>query len=311
MNKPNTPICYNPSEMGIGNRIKNLISFLRQTNTKEFVLVWDTQLWVTAPFKDLFVLNHEYKIEESSNCQQYNAKTLEYKPTWRLLIKDTDNIPTNFSKISINKGIKCIDFEYNRIPQEIINTYKTYFQKLSPSEPVQKLIDSVKLPENTVAVQIRNNKDWDNVGRNENINKFVKSMKRYPDNTIFFISTMDAEISKQIKKIFPDRIIELPDKNYKSMQHAVADMFLLGRTKEAIYSFGSTFSEVGWWFGGCKTKVHTIGSAKNWKMSTQDSNTNFTLQKLFAIKNEYRIISDKKYKSKYLYLLGLKIRLTK
>lgn len=36
---------------------------------------------------------------------------------------------------------------------------------------------------------------------------------------------------------------------------AFADMF----TKEAIYAYLSTFSEVGWWFGGAKTKVTIVG----------------------------------------------------
>lgn len=60
-----TPLCrigkvayipYNVDFMGLGNRLKGLANFYAFGSRRFFVL-WRTEGWVTAPWRDLFVLN--------------------------------------------------------------------------------------------------------------------------------------------------------------------------------------------------------------------------------------------------------------
>ena len=74
---------------------------------------------------------------------------------------------------------------------------------------------------------------------------FFEAMNKYPDDTIFYLSAMSKNIADKFYEKYPNRIIELPNKNYNSMIDATADLFILGSTKETLCSYMSTFCEVG------------------------------------------------------------------
>lgn len=242
---------------GIGNRIKKIISYMRYYSPKHINLYWEKEDWVTASFFSLFSPKWdtsvtEYNSEIMINNFKYNEPLTEYISEYSLLVtaKDFPNAP-----------IQRIDALYNKTPENLKKIYLPYFENLHPSAQVAARINSVTLPENTVAVQIRNAADWEKSGKkNIPLDKFFKAMDTYPADTYFFISTMSKEVSTPFHQRYGNRIIELPNKDYNSMIDATADMYLLGRTKEAIYSYGSTFPEVGWWLGGGKSKVRIIGA---------------------------------------------------
>ena len=122
------------------------------------------------------------------------------------------------------------------------------------------------LPQNIdYALQIRNNKDWNDFGRNESMESFFNELRKLPKGSKVYLSAMNKEVADEIKNNFGEMIIELPNKNYSSMIDATADMYMLSRAKYGIYSYGSTFSEFAFWLGGAKQKVITVGSEKNWK----------------------------------------------
>ena len=94
---------------------------------------------------------------------------------------------------------------------------------------------------------------------------FLDEINKYPPETVFYISAMNKETSDYIKNNCKYKILELPDKNYKSMYDAVADLYIMSRAKEGIYSFGSTFGELAWWLAEEEQKYSIAGSDKNWK----------------------------------------------
>ena len=240
---------------GIGNRLKYFASLYEYYKPQKFTLVWKKEGWVTASFSELFQFaNNSDMVELCSDRDIKKYKKLFkseylYKQGyhWRLYAKED------------------IDLKYNDISEENRTLYVDFFNKLKPSDAVQKRISKLTLPQKTVALQVRNNLDWEKAGRNENLEDFVKEMQKLPQDTIFFLSAMSSKVSEYFKLKFPERIIELPNKNYSSMIDAVADIFLLSQCKNGIYSYGSTFAEVAWWIGGAKAKVSVIGNDNNWK----------------------------------------------
>lgn len=248
------------NQSGLGNRLKKIISYLRYYNPKHINLYWPSEGWVTTSFLDLFAPEWKTTISE------FNAQYLINKagdPGYREHLQPWVN---EFSLLVAKNEFKdgkhrFIDLAYNDIPPEILKLYRPYFKALKPSLAVQKRIDEVKLPPNAVAVQIRNAPDWQKYFQvAEPEQAFYEVMDKFPQDTIFYISAMSKESATPFYQHYPNRIIELPNKNYHSMIDATADMYILGQTKEAIYQYNSTFSEVGWWLGGAKAKVHIIGN---------------------------------------------------
>lgn len=241
---------------GLGNRLKKTVSYLRYYQPRHLNLYWPDKGWVSARFSDLFrpawpVTYTEYnspvQIEEFS----YTEPLIPYVSEYALLITRDD--------FADGKPFR-IDTKYNQIPEQIRQIYRPYFAAIKPAPAVQKRIDAVRLPQNAVAVQVRNAPDWAAHGHNnEPAEKFFAAMDKFPPDTVFFLSAMSAETAAPFHKRYAGRIFELPDKDYRSMVDAAADMFLLGRTKAAIYSYGSTFAEVGWWLGGAKSDVVIVG----------------------------------------------------
>lgn len=241
---------------GLGNRIKKTISYLRYYKPKHLNIYWQSTGWVNARFSDLFT--PEWNITLTEYNSPYMIENFTYpQPLANHVSEYTLLVAANEFKSGQHH---FIDLQYNNIPPEIINLYLPYFRALKPSRAVQKRIDEVKLPSNAVAVQIRNAPDWKkHFNINEDTQNFFAAMDKYPANTIFYLSAMSKESAAPFYKRYPNRIIELPNKDYHSMIDATADMYLLGSTQQAIYQYGSTFSEVGWWLGGAKAKVTIIG----------------------------------------------------
>lgn len=250
------PVCNLSVKAGLCNRLKGLVSFIRQYQPEEMVLIWPKTL-VKKSFSELFSFNYPITIHEKE--EPINDMP---EQSWRFYVSESDHISKNFSKIPLDRDEPVFDLEYNRTPTRMIEAYLPYFQKLKPNKKIQKIIDSVQLPENTVALHIRNSSDWKDGGRNTSLEEFKKCMDKYPKNTVFFLSVHDKKISDYFKKLY--KIIEIPNKDYSSIEYAVADLYLLSKCKKGIYSCGSTFSEVSWWLGGCKAEAHIVGSYEEW-----------------------------------------------
>lgn len=263
-------ISFGPSA-GICNRIKRLFSALR------FNVNWDEPLdfyWsqgelINRAFYDLFKFDL-YKFNEIP-CKVKIIKEIEYDVAadigWRLNIKKGE-VPDGFTQAypKDNESEEYIDFEYNRIPLNVFQEYVKYFDALRPSDMVQKRIEKIVLPPNCVSVHIRQGRYWNEYGRGsrDTVDLYINEMKSFSDDTFFFLASADEIVSKKVKNVFPNRVIELPDKNFEDALDAVAELYLLGKTKMLLATYGSTFSEVAWWLGGGKQQVKVIGNVTNW-----------------------------------------------
>jgi hypothetical protein len=239
-------------KVGIGNRIFGLVNVINYFQPKKINLFWDDKNWVNEKLFNLFDLNFSIEINEINDFSEFQKFS-------------SKNITINTPPCDLRtKHGKKLAFLYNSIENQDIEEFKQYFKNILPSKSVQKRLKDVVLPDNCIALQIRNNPDWAEYGRNEELELFYQQIDSLDKDNYFYLSAMNGEISGILKERYKNRIIELPNKSYSSMIDAVADLYVLGKCEKAIYSYGSTFSELAFWLSECKQEVITVGKGMNW-----------------------------------------------
>jgi hypothetical protein len=216
-------------------------------------IFWDDKDWVSAKFYDLFDVCFKTKINEYNDKEKFDKATKENE----LIIEKPDVC------LKTLKG-KSLGLKYDKINKNTFLKYQKNFQYLKPKP---ELIEKIKLnipKSDFVALQIRNAPDWEDFGRNEDLNLFVLEMNKIAKEGVFFLSAMDEKICNILKNNYKGHIIELKDKKYNSMQDAICDLYIMSKAKNAIYSFGSTFGELAFWLRKDMQKVTIVGSQKKW-----------------------------------------------
>lgn len=255
-------VVININYMGLGNRLKLLANFDTIWGLNNTTLLWNKQGWVNCSLRDII------EIDGITGWWEVPIHTTRYLPPiicvpehdcfwprgyWRFHVDE--DIGPEFMIMRQAKTFPAIDSLYERTPQQFIERYRPFFAKLRPSPAVAQRISSVEVTADDVCVQVRNTLDPDDQARTPRLTSVIAQMGRYPSQTQFFVSTLDASITDQLRQAFGARVKELPQKNYRSMVDATADMYLLGRGHELIVSEGSTFGEVAWWLGSCHQTV--------------------------------------------------------
>ena len=257
-------------DSGIGNRIQFIASAIRIYNIKDFDLYWPVEGWVSAPFGDLFDFEWDYEVREHGETVLLRnlpeEKPLCYTKGWRLYVSREDGLSRFFPWLYDNaEHGYSIDFEYNRIPERILNIYRPFFARLKPSKAVLEKVNAVILPENAVALQVRNNPDWQKHNRTVALDEYFRIMDKYPSKTKFFLCAMNKETENAFVERYGERIVAQKDKNYGSMIDAAADLFLMAQCSRMILSFESSFGCLAWWIGGAKAKVKISGERSFFK----------------------------------------------
>ncbi|MDR2860523.1 MAG: hypothetical protein LBV66_01660 [Elusimicrobiota bacterium] len=238
---------------GIGNRIKSMAAHLSYYKTKEMFLAWPSSGWVNKSFKDLFDLSQtDYKIKEIDR---------------QIPIIESDfvtQLEEKYGSVLINKSdIISIEMSsYEKISDIVSQHYGHFFSSLKPSSKVLQRINSIKLPSEFLSLYIRNNYDWAKFSRESSLSEFADVLKS--NSLPVYLSCMNYETSLAFRKLYNGEIIELADKNYNSTIDAVADLYILSKGKNAVYSYGSTFCELAFYLSGGKQKVSVVGTRKHW-----------------------------------------------
>ena len=281
MNQEKFIICINNG--GLGNRLKGLISVIRLSKKlgRKLILYWPNTQHCGCRFKDLFensfpeINEEELKaIKKEGNYRLYRdildskddaEKYLLFK-TWKFVLLPNE-IPENFAKVFSSESGKNFDFEYDRIPEALRQELLIYINELRPKD--QMFIDDFAEKhslKDCVGIHIRKGDYRFTVDRRDKIStdeKFIRRMKEMPKSK-FFLCTDSKETENKFKEIFGEQIITFPKGDRKrsktiSIQEALVDQLLLSKTKHILGSYLSTFTELAWWFGGCKAKVEIIG----------------------------------------------------
>jgi len=262
-------------EMGLGNRLKCLISSMRFADkySKTLILYWPTNYDYNCKFSDLF---ENEMIEISSDELQKirdekNTKGV-YKvlKTWRLEPLLEDRLPYNFAKAYPSETGKNIDFEYDRIPVSLRNKYLACVNKLIPQKYINEKVENFSkiFDKNTISLGVRT---WrmstdDSEARKQifNIDKVYSNINKLKDSVFFVACDSPGVLQKLINK-YGKRILFYPKitfpgdtRSKEGIQDAFVDLLLLSKNKRLIASNSSTFHEMAWWLGGCIAKVDII-----------------------------------------------------
>ncbi len=234
---------------GLCNRLKSLISALRlDRNAKVY---WVKNHKVRCYFSDLFKNDIEIK-RVPQDARIYN--------NWRFcLIRNGDlYIPEDESEY--------YDRMYDATPtkdkEEILNVISSFVF----NDYVQSQVDSLENSEDCISVQIRTWHEAKGTPKFESydISKYFTAIDKLDPRKLFVTSDNPNPV-RLMRKRYGDRVVVYPkrtkfgDRNSrKGMQDITVDFLLSSKNNVIIGDKLSTFTELSWWFGGCKANVITV-----------------------------------------------------
>ncbi|MBW3019664.1 hypothetical protein KY334_00035 [Candidatus Woesearchaeota archaeon] len=261
------------SYSGLGNRIKCLVSgmLIADKLNAKILLNWNKSKGCNCSFKELFE-NEFYLINDTflfsflrkfKFLRKNNLNTISMN-TWRLLL--FSDISKYYGNMKVLKE-DIIDFKYEKIPISKRVEILKYLSQLKPKKNIKDEAErfSKKISENTIYFAIRSWADCPTKKRkNFQFRRIFKIMDLFPSSN-FYISCDSDEVLKKIVDKYGSRILYYPHKatigdrnSKKGIQEALIEILILSKSKKIFATKSSTFSEVAWWFGGCKAKVFII-----------------------------------------------------
>lgn len=257
--QPAPPLTIATNSDGIGNRIKCILSALRlDPGARVF---WPKTASVQCDFADLF---------ENDLAIGNIPKDARVVNTWKFLLLPGDRIPEKlmnarsvFYTESGDPG-PFLDGSFHEIPTEIRDDYVKWIQTLRPSRPVREAVSeaSSRFSPGTVSVHVRTWSDaW--LRRLTFHLKNYESAMRESGGADFFVCSDDQARIGPLKEKFQSRVFTLDEASPRALelkqeQYALAEIILLGKAKKMLLTSGSTFGEVGWFFGGCGAHVTVV-----------------------------------------------------
>lgn len=268
------------SVAGITNRIKSMISVMRQTD-KPYVY-WKKNRYTGSKFNEIFKNDYEIKKIPFFEIYYKNLNFFISPKKWNspfLFLKDNDDIDKNQTNpfydekknywYKINNGFS-IDYQYEKIPKSIRNEYLEIIKKIKFSDEIyKKFLNFYKenFDGSVVGIQIRTWADDHRRQKMFDLSKYIKIIKSFGENQKIFVTTDNFDTINILKKNTKSKIIYFSNeeqdlspndtnKNNKEFAiNAVIELLLLSRCKKIYASYLSNFPEVAWWLGNCEAKV--------------------------------------------------------
>jgi len=274
---------------GISNRIICLISVWRLGDKlkRKTILYWPRNHTCGCKFKDLF--ENDVKEINENQLLKIKRKNMQFFKDISLTIKNSPKkhlitgtsifllTPIELKKYpnlkkSNSFGGDGIGFNFLNIPEEIKKEILKYLKRLKPLKSLQKEIDNFQRKNNLmgmIGVHIRRGDFADrptSPGKVSSNKKFIERMEELikdKPETKFFLCTDSEEMEKMMEEKFPKRIFKFQKESFtrtdvRATQEGLIDLSLLSKTKHILGTYRSTFTEMAWWFGGCKPKMEII-----------------------------------------------------
>ncbi len=228
------------SHAGIANRIKNLLSAMGQH--EKVNTLHETMSYIFPSIT---------KVDDIVN---------KYSENWRLYVSPEEEkyIP----------DYKTIDLLYEKTPQYFIDKYLGVISKLKiNSEILEYVFDFTDEWNDMIGVHIRS---WYCQKRRFHSNKiFEEQIDKLPEDKKFFFCSDNSDVQKHFVNKYGDRVITYERQLFndpklaESGHHddiqittdAFIELLILSKCATIIGTYDSTFDEVAWWMGGCKSKV--------------------------------------------------------
>ena len=252
---------------GLNNRIKCLLSTMRVEDDIKLVWPYATERrGLQCSFSDLFSMPYEtfFSLEE---CQT-KYKNLEIYSDFK------------FIQIKEDIDINHLDRDYGSnwtkyVPEEIKVSYIKVISKLKPIPYIQDQVNKYKqlFNKDTITFAIRTYLDEEknkiSMGQHFDINRVFSILDQYKDKT-FFITCDHQETFDKILNKYKSQVIYTPKRTFfgdyntvEGTQDSVIDLYLGGLNDLLISSMGSSYCEMQWWFGKCKSKIKVVNLHSN------------------------------------------------
>ena len=258
------------SFLGLGNRLRSLASAatLAERAGRHLRIIWKPDHHCNANFYDLFDKSMSFDVYETINKKELSNNRIRI---YNYMEPELGAVKYEEINHDTDKHI-YIKSAYILSSKLVKESYiASFLRNLVPSRPVRKIIDSFPDMSNCIGVHVRNRspKTEIDIRPNEYPSDGMKNLVKYrnsakPDvfirkmqqiqakdpDACFFVSS-DNEASKlAIQRSFgTDRVWILEgscdDRAINCLQKALAELYILGRTKMLLGSFWSSFSEVG------------------------------------------------------------------
>ena len=273
------------TEVGTSCRIKSILSVMRQSNN-HFVY-WKKNRYSGSNFNDLFENDIEVKKIPFLNIYYKGFKILKnikFRNSVFFYLEEKDQIENNFSTplfdtkknfwYRINNGVS-IDYEYEKIPQILREEYLFLLKKLVVSKKVNLIVEEFiknNFSKKMIGLQMRT---WANDNRRAkmfDIQIYKNIINQVSKDIKIFVTSDKYEVISELKKNYKDQIISYskPDQKLASDEshsdnkdysiNALVEILLLSKCKTIYGSYLSNFSEMAWWFSGCKANMNIVNA---------------------------------------------------
>ncbi|MBS3084323.1 hypothetical protein J4411_00210 [Candidatus Pacearchaeota archaeon] len=251
---------------GLSNRVKCLLSCMKisEETGRKLILYWPKDSACNSRFRDLF----ENEISEISKGELRFLIKKERVSINKILDKKFALMDDTTLKSFSEKNISLM---FEKIPPRVQKEITSYLKKLKIKKEIifssQTFLKKIK--GKFVGVHIRKGDFLRSKNGLEEISPdklFVEEMKVEVSKNPkikFVISTEDKKTEEEFKKIFGERIFSYPKtterrEDSRAVREAFIEMLILSKASKIIGTYGSTFSEVAWFLGNCKSKVKII-----------------------------------------------------
>jgi len=259
------------SQGGLSNRIKCLISSMKIANKTErsLILYWPKDESCNCNLSDLF----ENKIKEIS--KEELRKVIKEKG-YELYQNNLNKNKRDFILVDSSRfeefSLEDIQLRFEETPIEVRKEILNYLGKLKIKKEILTKVNyfiKKEFSKNVVGVHIRRG-DFVNlktgIGAISPDESFIEEMKKEIEknkNVKFFLATEDKETETKFRNIFGNKIIIYSKKTENredegSVEEALIEMLILSRTNKILGSYGSTFTEMAWFFGKCNPVIKII-----------------------------------------------------
>lgn len=273
-------------DAGLGNRIKCLISNMRIATklNRKLLLYWPKSFSCGADFSDLFenkfriISDKEFKdiqkSEDSIRYDYYPANLDESKkyllfPSWRFILLPGD-LPKDFVKTFPFEDANSIEFEFSNVPKKLQYLFLSQLNKLKIKKSISQKVDEfIKSNgfKDVVGLHVRrndNNPIRVKTSSNELFFKEIEKILNENPKERFFLATDSKKTEKLFVERYNDKILtfkKIDNDRIKAqtIEESLIELLILSKTKKILGSYLSTFTEIAWWFGGCKAEVKIIG----------------------------------------------------
>lgn len=224
-------------------------------------IYWNNSFGLKADFSNLFqpIIIPNVRIEENKRWLFSIGDTRDYLLRWPIL----KILYHTFFNFTPSKGDVTQLIHLGKKQPLLISCYsmgphyplgKLFVPKKDITEKINAIVG--KYSANTIGVHIRRTDNKKAIGRSP-ISAFTALMNdeiKKDDSVSFYVASDDEKTKEDLKLMFPNRIITMPQKadrnSIEGMKNAVTELFCLSKTRMIIGSGYSSYSEIAAEIGG-------------------------------------------------------------